>query len=449
MHIIVIICDTLRRDHVGTYGNDWIRTPNMDALAQASTVFDRTLIGSFPTIPQRAELMTGHHVFHTTGWAPLQPGEVPFQNLLKDQGYVNAMITDNVQYMAPGMNYHQGFDAYRYIRGHQADRCWSWHDRPDWPCDPNKLRQPEMLVIPHLSNARGRRFEREWHDPMTVQTALDWLEDNYRQEQFALYLDLFGIHEPWDPPQYYMDLYADPAYAGAPIILPRYDHSDYASPDEIRDIRARYAAMVTMTDRWIGRLIDKLQLMDIWDDTAILFTSDHGWYHGEHGYLGKHTVVEPQIGWPLYHTVSRVPLFIKVPGIAGGQRSEALVQPVDIAPTLMELGGATPPEGLHGHSLLPVVRGETSSLRDLAISAPRLSTDPTVRVCNSVSDGEWTLIDKGQVGDPELYHWPSDPDQLNDLAADQPRVVQRLRAAYRQYLVDIGTDRERLTIRGL
>ena len=104
MNIIVIICDTLRRDFLGYYGNGRMRTPHIDRLASESLIFDRAFIGSFPTIPLRAELMTGQHVFHTTGWAPLAPGQTTLQSYLQGQGYVTAMITDNVQYLNPGMN---------------------------------------------------------------------------------------------------------------------------------------------------------------------------------------------------------------------------------------------------------------------------------------------------------------------------------------------------------
>ena len=184
MNIIVIVCDTLRRDFLGYYGNDrfWsaqnpsgghlaptkMRTPHIDRLASESLIFDNAFIGSFPTIPLRAELLTGKHVFHTTGWAPLEPGQATLQSYLQEQGYVTAMITDNVQYLNPGMNYHVGFDACQWIRGHQADRWRTYHKPIEFPCDPSKLRQPEMLVVPHLRNNRNRTHEREWHDPQTV-----------------------------------------------------------------------------------------------------------------------------------------------------------------------------------------------------------------------------------------------------------------------------------------
>ena len=451
MNIIVIICDTLRRDFLGYYGNSWMQTPHIDRLAAQSLIFDNAFIGSFPTIPLRAELMTGKHVFHTTGWAPLEPGQTTLQSYLQLQGYVTAMITDNVQYLNPGMNYHAGFDACQWIRGHQADRWRTSHTPVEFPCDPAKLRQPEKLVVPHLRNNRNRTHEREWHDPQTIQAAIDWLEENYRHERFFLYLDLFGIHEPWDPPQHYVDMY-DPGYVGKKVILPRYDYAGYMSEAELRHCRALYAGMISMTDAWLGQLFAKLDSLALWDNTAILFMSDHGFYLGEHGYVGKHTVLNHKDGWPLYTTVAHVPLLLKLPGeatTAGGRRISDLVQPVDVMPTLLDLGGVTLPDGLHGQSLLPGLRGETGRRRDLAVSSPRLATDAEHRVFSSITDGNWTLIDGGSRDSWELYHLPSDPFQAENRVAEQPDIAERLHSEYIAYLKHIGTDGKKLALRAV
>ena len=449
MNIIVIICDTLRRDFLGYYGNSRMRTPHIDSLAAQSLIFDNAFIGSFPTIPLRAELLTGQHVFHTTGWAPLDPGQSTLQSYLQEQGYVTAMISDNIQYLNPGMNYHVGFDACQWIRGHQADRWRTYHTPIEFPCDPAKLRQPENLVVPHLRNNRNRIHEREWHDPQTIQAAIDWLEENYLQERFFVYLDLFGIHEPWDPPQHYVDMY-DPGYEGEEVILPRYDRVGYMSDAELRHSRALYAGMITMTDAWLGRLFAKLEALDLWDSSAILFMSDHGFYLGEHGFVGKHTVLDPKDGWPLYSTVAHVPLLLKLPGddtATAGRRVTELAQPVDLMPTLLELGGATPPDGLHGNSLLPILRGEDGTRRRLAVSSPRLPVDPDFLVYSSITDGEWTLIDGGSRANWELYHLPSDPSQAVSQVEEHKQVAERLHIEYIAYLERIGTTGDKLSLR--
>lgn len=451
MNIIVIICDTLRRDFLGYYGNRSMRTPNIDLLAAQSIIFDNAYIGSFPTIPLRAELLTGQHVFHTTGWAPLEPGQTTLPSYLQEQGFVTAMISDNIQYLNPGMNYHVGFDAYQWIRGHQADAWRTSHSPVEFPCDPAKLRQPDKLVVPHLRNNRNRTHEREWHDPQTVQAAMDWLEENYRQERFFLYLDLFGIHEPWDPPQHYVDMY-DPGYAGEKVILLRYDYAGYMSDAELHHSRALYAGMITMTDTWLGYLFDTLKTLELWDNSAILFMSDHGFYLGEHGFIGKHTVLDRRDGWPLYSTVAHVPLLLKLPvdlPASGARRISQLVQPVDLMPTLLELGGVTPQDGLHGCSLLPALLGEGGPRRELAVSSPRLDTDPHTTVYSSITDGEWTLIDGGSRTKWELYHLPDDPTQSVNRVEECTEIAGRLHGEYIAYLERIGTAPEKLKLRSV
>ena len=112
---------------------------------------------------------------------------------------------------------------------------------------------------------------------------------------------------------------------------------------------------VTLMDKWVGVLLDKLRDLGIWDETAIIFTTDHGFYHGEHNRIGKHTVLDRKHGWPLYEEINHVPLMVKIPGIKSGWRCNALVQPTDIMATLLDIGGASVPENLHGQSILQIV----------------------------------------------------------------------------------------------
>jgi arylsulfatase A-like enzyme len=116
-------------------------------------------------------------------------------------------------------------------------------------------------------------------------------------------------------------------------------------------------------------------------------------------------------------------------------------------PTLLEMGGVTPPDGLHGHSLLPRLRGEMGRRRDLAVSSPRLATDSEYRVYSSITDGEWTLIDGGRRDSLELYHLPSDPFQAENRVAEQPDIAERLHREYIDYLKHIGTSGQKLALR--
>jgi arylsulfatase A-like enzyme len=445
VHLIVIVCDTLRWDFLQCYGNDWVLTPHISALASQAVVFDRAYTASFPTVPHRRDLMSGRYTFPSPWTSP--PGAL-LQSYLQRAGYATQLISDHVQLLIPGITFlYVGFDGHQWVRGHQADCFITDHDPVEWPCAPEKLRSPERLVIPHLRAAKGRVYERQWHDPATVAMALDWLERNYRQERFYLYLDLFGTHEPWDPPRFYRDLY-DPGYDGEEVLLPRYDFKDYLSEREIQHVRALYAGMITMMDRWLGRLFESLRLMQLWDKTAILLTADHGWYHGEHGRMGKHTVLAPKQGWPLYEEVNHIPLILRVPGLGEGGRQRALVQPTDIAPTLLDIAGVPLPGAMHGASLLPLLRGEVESVRPFAVSSPTLTTDGEQQLpVTVVSEQGWSLIDGGHNATSELYYLPDDPGQERDLIATHGEQARAMHRQLLDFLRSTGTDEERLARR--
>ena len=446
MNFIVIISDTLRRDFLGCYGNTWVQTPNIDALARESVVFDRCYTGSFPTMPMRADFMTGKYVFQNIGWAPLPPRTPTLQNVLRNNGYVTMLVTDHTQMLAPGMNYHQGFMGVEWIRGQASD---TWITDPievKWPCAKEKLRQPENWVERYYRNISRRRTEADWFSPQTFTKAMEWLDTNYTHERFLLYIDTFDVHEPWTPPKWYVDLY-DPGYEGEAVVYPRYDKSDYLTAAEIKHVRALYAGTITMLDRWLGRLIQKVSDMGLWDNTAILFTADHGWYHGEHGLMGKHTVLEPRKGWPFYEEVAHTPLILRIPGLEMGKRSDLLVQPVDMMPTLLEIFGLRAPDGLHGRSFLPALKGDAPNERKIAVTSGTLFADPSFTVYSTITDGEWVLNYGGEGGEALLHHLASDPGQERNVIRQEREKAVGLHSEYLKLLQAIGTDESRLKLR--
>ncbi len=436
MNLILIVCDTLRRDYLGCYGNDWVHTPALDDLAASGVTFEHCYVGSFPTVPQRHDLMCSNYVFHTTGWAPIAPGNTTLQERLAAEGYVTQFISDHAQLMSPGMNYHRGFQGVEWLRGHIAD---PWRTEPvDWEvlCDPDKLRAPENWVKPWSRNYCARDTEDDWPSPKTFHAAEQWLERNQRHEKFYLLIDTFDVHEPWLPPRHYTDMY-DPGYEGDEAIYPRYDHAGYLSEEELDHAKALYAGSITMMDRAIGRMLLKLEDLGLADDTAIAFTSDHGWYHGEHEYIGKHTVLDRTKGWQFYDEVARVPLLMRAPNLPEGLVSHALTQPVDIAPTLMEVIGLDAPEDTHGMSVLKALAGGDGP-RDVAVTSPRLDVSEEHRLYNAINDGEWTLEHAGALGEPELYHTSEDPAQLTNVISENLDEAERLHSAYIDYLERLG-----------
>ena len=446
MNLIVIVCDTLRRDYLGLYGSDWVQTPRLDELGRQSITFDKAFIGSFPTMPMRQELMTGKHTFHTIGWAPIPEGTTTFQHAAKAGGLKCAYVSDHMQQFCPAnMNYHQKFDDVEWIRGQLPDK---YITDPSIdvtvPCDPGKLRPPAEAIEMFMRNISIRQSEEDCFAPRTMLTAAEWLDQN-RSEHFLLYVDTFDVHEPFWPPQEYVDLY-DPGYEGDVVVYPRYDFAGYLTDAELQHVRAIYAGAITLMDKYVGVLIDTVRELGLWDDTAICFISDHGWCFGEHNYIGKHTVLDRTQGWPFYNEVARIPLLMHVPGIEEARRVEVLAQPIDVMPTMLEAAGMAVPDGIHGVSMLDALKGGAAP-RPMAVVSPTLAEDPNVRQYSTITDGRWTLIHAGAHAPAELYDIDADPGQLNNIRDAHPDVVSKLHRDYLAYLGKLGTVKSKLKLR--
>lgn len=461
MNVIVIILDTLRRDFLGCYGNNWIKTPNLDEFARKSMVFDKAYAGSFPTVPHRSDLFTGRYCFHTRGWAPLPPEEDTFSKILKRSGYYTKMITDTGNIIRGRMNFYLGWDDWEYI-----DR----RDLPEpkkgvkVPCPKYKFRFPERgyKIYPSLIRLK----EDEFFCARTMRRAAEWLKENYKRENFLLYVDTFDPHEPWLPPQEYVDLY-DPDWSeekGDLVFFPRYDYSNYLTDVELKHMRALYAGMVTLVDKWVGFLLEKIEELGLFENSAVIFTSDHGFYHGEHNRVGKHTVLNPKDGWPLYEEVAHIPLMMKIPDMPEGVRYDVLIQPVDLMATILDLADVPTPKSLHGRSILPVLEKKESKIREIAVSATGgpysqltplpphlkpfvLSPDPEYISPSTITDGEWSLIYAHEGVPAELYNLKKDPEQKHNVISENLDIARELHRKFYNFLKDIGASEEILKIR--
>lgn len=399
-NVILIISDTLRRDCVSVYGDPgWfgrpVRTPHLERLAGRATVFERAFSSSFPTVPLRNDILTGRATFTYKPWAPLDRDDATLQETLNDARILTGLVVDTPHPFAPGFNYQRGFQSWELIRGQEHDR-WKGQPRdPKLPCAPEKLRSPNVTVKQYLRNIAWWRSEADTFAARTMATAADWLEQNH-QDPFFLYVDTFDPHEPWTPPQHYTDLY-DPGYEGEKVIYPAYDRAGYLSPEELRHCRALFAGEAMLVDRWTGHLLERAESLGLFENTAIFFISDHGFYLGEHGYMGKSLITSrSQQTVPLYPEVCRIPWMVHMPGQDQGARVQSLAQPLDLAPTILDLFGLPVPEFCDGVSLKPVLEGKKASPREVAIASPTLSA-PGITVPHpsrraSVTDGEWMLI---------------------------------------------------------
>lgn len=355
MKAIVILADTVNRHYLNAYGSARAHTPNLDRLQKRSVVFDSHWAGSLPCMPARRDLLTGRLHFLERNWGPIEPFDDTLPKVLRRSGIYSHMVTDHYHYLETGgENYCQQFDTWECFRGQELDPLVSKVIKPDAPQHIGKYSSQYEL------NRSLFKTEQDYTTPKTLAAACEWLENNRDADQFLLWAECFDPHEPFDMPQEYLDLYRD-EYEGPLYNWPEYGPADIPEA-ALRHIRNRYAALLTMTDRWIGKLLDVLDRQDRWRDTMVIFTTDHGYLLGEHQLMAKNYM-------PVYPEIARIPLMIHLPGgERAGQRIAALTQATDLFPTLLEHFRAGPSANpIHGRSLLPLMQGSKQTIRESLI----------------------------------------------------------------------------------
>ncbi len=414
MNVVTILCDTLRADHCGPYHQgrslrgagcpqqpDWVvATPNLDKLAARSTVFDNAWSGSTPCMPARRDLYTGRYEFLHRGWGPLEdddadlPREVsgpPNRSvtLMQREGRpISHLVSDHFHlWEQGGENYHTGYTGFEFIRGAEAD---AWHTDPiEFDCPPaDRLEKTER----HYRNVHLIGRDPEQAFPARVfRAAADWLRRNHRHERFYLHIDCFSPHEPWDPPEELVRRFDPRGYLDRVRgRVPYGPWRDRYSEDELLNIQARYAAQVVLTDQWLGTLIDALDGLDLWQNTLVVLTTDHGTFNGDHDRLGKIQTHD-------FPGVSRLPMVIHHPTAAHGERRSQLVQLVDLYPTtLAALGLPVPESRLDGVNLLPLFDDRRASTREVALGG-------MFGKSLMATDGRWMLHQSPRPDNEPLY----------------------------------------------
>jgi arylsulfatase A-like enzyme len=353
------------------------------------------------------------------GWRPLRESDVTVAEALRGQGCVTGLTADTYHLFKPTMNFHRGFDCWQWIRGQEYDM---YKSQPLEGVELSKYVKPGMntrVLEQYFKNAVERKGEEDYQAPKVFQAAMNWLEENYRHEKFFLWIDSFDPHEPWDPPNYYVDMY-DPGYQGVEIIYPAGVKVSQLTPEELKHMRALYAGEVTMVDRWFGRFMDKVRELGLDENTVIVFMSDHGKIHGEHGVIGM-------ASQHVYTELYNIPLIIRHPeGEGAGKLISALAYNYDLIPTIFNLIGAEPPANLDGLDLWPLVTGEKTKLREHLICAH----DEYV----SVWTHKWLYAQGPETWGCHLYDLERDPDQKVDVAGDLPDITTMMQGEIRRFL---------------
>jgi arylsulfatase A-like enzyme/Flp pilus assembly protein TadD len=378
-NVILITMDTLRADHVGCYGDQEVKTPTMDGLAHDGLLYERAISQVPLTWPSHASLMTGTY---------------PFQNGVQD--FTAQPLGTQFRTLA------QAFHAAGYATGAVVssfvlDRSWGLGRGFDFYDDafaPSSFEQKDLGLVDRLAEE-------------SVSRALTWLRRTPRRP-FFLWLHLYDPHSPYDPPEPYRTQYKDHLYDGE----------------------------IAYADHELGRLVAWLKKDGLYQASLIVFVSDHGESLGEHG--------EREHGFFIYHSTTRVPLIVKPPdGRQAPGRVAAPVEILAVGPTITELAGIHDPiEKQFQAKVLP--DGKSAPGPSVADSGAYSETFYPFSSfgwspLRAIDIPRYQYIDAPQ---PELYNLDTDPDEANNLAAQQPAMVAIFKEKLKARLQNNPFDRQ-------
>ncbi|HTZ57829.1 MAG TPA: sulfatase [Acidobacteriaceae bacterium] len=456
LNLVVLVSDTFRADNLEVYGSQWVDTPALNRFAQESVVFEQFYPEGMPTVPIRRQLYTGRRIFPTHtyfqqstnqswGWHPLFIEDVTLAETLRAADYRTALIADVYHIMKPGMNFQRGFDDFEWIRGQEID-FWAQAPRVQpsfrdiYPeeyfhavdeATPNGRGGAALrkFVNQYLANRKRWRRSGESIAELTAKSSIRWLKENHDQGPFYLHVEVFDPHEPWDPPTHFLDKYLKEPTTHS-WLEPPYAHVKV--PEEgVRRFRANYAGEASAVDYWYGQVIETMRSLGLYDNTVIVFLSDHGAMLNEQGQWCK----GPE---KIRKQVSHVPLLLHVPGAPyNGRRVSGFAQTPDVFPTVLGRLGLKAGPRVTGHDLWPYVTGEKTNPREYIVSA--FGGVASVRTPEWNYSAIWNRDHFQGDYKPQLYDLKKDPDELTTVADQHPEVLTHLQSKMDEYLAS-GKD---------
>lgn len=448
-NFVIVVADQLRADALGAFGRTQAQTPELDALAARGTTFTNAFVQHSVCAPSRVSFLTGwypHVRGHRSLYHLLRPSDPNLLRTLKESGYHVTHVGERGDTFAPGAT-EVSCDEYGYLE-RPAPTWWGT------PVDGS----PRTYYTGRIDSSDVLHV-----DEAAVRTVEGWLADPPRRP-WVLYVPLFfphppfGVDEPWFslhdraamPPPRPRPSGAEPQYMQA--IRDRFG-LEHLDPDDWREIAATYAGMVSRLDWHVGRIMRALDASGEGDDSVVAFFSDHGEYLGDYGLIEKWTS-------GLHDCLVRTPLLLAGPGVPSGARRDALVEMVDLVPTVLELAGEAAPYTHFGRSLLPVLASESAPHREYAFAEAgfTLAEEPLLERAPwpydikagmqheepvlagkavAVRSAAWTYVWR-LYEPPELYDRRADPGEVDNIAgrADLGTVEAELRDAVLRWMVE-------------
>ena len=360
MKAIMVMYDSLNRRMLEPYGCDWVHTPNFKRLARRTAMFENSYVGSMPCMPARRELHTGRYNFLHRCWGPLEPFDDSTPEILKRAGVYTHLVSDHYHYWEDGgATYHTRYSTWEISRGQEGD---------PWKGEVNDPAIPEC--VGQRAKSGGFMWRQDWvnrkymprveDQPQAKTFAMgeEFVRTNAQADRWFLTIETFDPHEPYFTHEKYKALYPH-TYRGK-----HFDWPDYGrvteSPEEVQHCRYESAALHSMCDDFLGRILDLMDELDLWKDTLLIVNTDHGFLLGEHDWWAK-------CAMPMYNEIANTPLFIWDPrcGVSGVRR-KSLVQTIDLPATILEFFGVPRPPDMHGIPLREAVASD-APVREAAL----------------------------------------------------------------------------------
>ena len=433
-NVLFIAVDDLRVE-LGCYGSSHVKSPHIDRLASEGTLFEHAYCQQTVCNPSRASLLTGLRPDTLRVWdlpthfRENKPDVVTLPQLFKRNGY-------HVQ--GVGKIFHN----WRQDDWRGDAVSWSVPAVLHYNSHGNDKPQVDGALPPNFATGTGGRECRDvpddaYFDGRVAETAIEALRQlGQRERPFFLAVGFWKPHTPFNAPKRYWDLYDRQTIPIPRDVTPPTDVPEIAltsaryqgDAGDLREMHHGHLAAISYLDAQVGRVLSELDSQGLRDDTIVLFWSDHGLHLGEHGLTRKTTAFELD---------AHVPLIIAAPGSSPGQRTSALVELLDLYPTLTELCGLKDSEGLEGVSLVPLLNDPRATVRDGAMTQtprPNYPRGQTPKIMGyslrtkRYRYTEWRDFPTGEVRAREMYDHDVDPQETTNLAGreDKQEVVGRL-----------------------
>jgi len=392
-NIILISIDALRADHLSCYGYHRNTSPNIDRLAGQGVLFKNSFSQATSTLPSHASIFLSQYVWrHKVDNRKKRLGNsvTTLAKILKDKNYITCAFVSG-GFLSSIFGFDRGFEIYD----------------------------------------EGTPGNRGRYKISSYNKLLSWLE-SARNKKFFLFFHTYDVHSPYNPPSPYFDLYTKGRCEGKHLrmskgIMPKRLNASKLTPKEIDYIIAVYDGGINYVDEQLGKIFDKLDQLDIDDNTIIIVTSDHGEAFKEHGRL-RH-------GHKPYIELVHVPLIMKGPGIPRNRIYENYVQHIDIVPTILEILNIPQREELQGRSLLSLMKNCEIQEYPKTYSWGKDKNKPQWPwpFSTSLRTKEWTYI-MNQDGSDELYDKINDPKEQNNLIEKRPLIAQELKEELEDFI---------------